>query len=252
MSPDGARPGIAVVTGGTRGIGRAISLDLAGDGRKVFALYARNRRAADTLAGEAEARGLDIVCLRGDLSRDAPREAVLDALGAEATPIDVLVHAAATGVHRSADALTEKHLRFTLETNVVAFHAMLRALLPRMGRGTRVIALTSAGGTRTIDRYAAVGASKGALEALTRHWAVELAPRGIAVNLVCPGLVLTDAVDAFPDRDRRIGTAHDETPSGRLTTPADVAAAVRFLCSEGAAQIIGQTIVIDGGKNLPS
>ena len=103
-----------------------------------------------------------------------------------------------------------------------------------------------------IPYYAAVGSSKGALEALFRHYAYELAPRGIAVNLVCPGLVLTDAIDAFPDREARIEKAVAATPSGALVVPEDVAETIAFLCEPQASQIIGQTIVIDGGKTLLS
>ena len=90
------------------------------------------------------------------------------------------------------------------------------------------------------------------MESLFRHYAHEWAPQGIAVNLVCPGLVLTDAVEAFPDKETRTQKTIDVTPTGRLTTPDDVAKLVSFLCSPVAGQIIGQTITIDGGKTLIS
>jgi enoyl-[acyl-carrier protein] reductase III len=121
-----------------------------------------------------------------------------------------------------------------------------------MKPGSRIVAVTSSGGTRVIPFYTAVGSSKGALESLFRHYAAELAPQGIAVNMVCPGLVLTDAVEAFPDKDARTQKTIDATPSGRLTTPEDVAGVVNFLMSPAASQIIGQTLVIDGGKTLSS
>ena len=117
-----------------------------------------------------------------------------------------------------------------------------------MPAGGRVIGLTSAGARQAFPAYAAVGASKGALDALFRHYAVELAPRGIAVNLVCPGAVRTRALDAIPDTEQRIAAAEAGTPTGRLTTCEEVAKVVLFLCSDGASQIIGQTIVIDGGR----
>ncbi|MCP3962612.1 MAG: SDR family oxidoreductase [bacterium] len=239
---------VAVVTGGTRGIGRAISLALAGEGMSVLAPYARNRRAADELEEEARAGGLDIVGLRGDLSREAAFRRTVDTIRERAETVDVLVHAAATGVHRPIEELTPKHLRFTFETNVFAIHALLRELLPRMPAGGRVVGLTSSGATRAFPAYAAVGGSKGALDALFRHYAVELAPRGIAVNLVCPGAVRTGALDAMPDTEERIAVAEDGTPTGRLTTCEEVARVVLFLCGDDASQIIGQTIVIDGGR----
>jgi enoyl-[acyl-carrier protein] reductase III len=248
--PASTRPRIAVVTGGTRGIGGAVSLALARDGATVFALYARNRTAAERLAADAAAGGLDVRCLRGDLTRAEDLEATLAALRAATERVDVVVHAAASGVHRRPFELTPRHLRFTLETNVVAIHALLRELAPMIPAGGRIIGLTSAGSVRTGTHYAAVGASKAALDSLFRHYAVELAPRGIAVNLVSPGLVETGALNAFPDRDERIAETLRQTPTGRLTTPEDVARLVRFLASDEAAQIVGQTFAIDGGKYL--
>lgn len=245
-----SRKRVAIVTGGTRGIGRAVSWRLALQGMRVLAPYARNRRAAAELEAAADKAGLEIRGIRGDLSREAALAATVETLLDEAEAVDIVVHAAATGVHRPAEELSLKHLRWTFETNVLALHALLLALLPRMSAGGRIIGLTSAGGTRTIPAYTAVGASKGALESLLRHYAVELAPRGIAVNLVSPGLVLTGALDAFPDREARIEATRKETPSGRLTTPEDVADVVAFLCSPGAAQIVGQTLVVDGGRTL--
>jgi enoyl-[acyl-carrier protein] reductase III len=162
------------------------------------------------------------------------------------------VHSAASGVHRSAAELSVKHLSWTFEINVYAIHHLLQSLLERVPEGGRIIGITSSGGTRVIPYYSAVGASKGALESLFRHYASELAPRKIAVNLVCPGLVLTDAVEAFPDKETRLDKTIQATPTGRLTTPEDVAGLVSFLCSPAAAQIIGQTLVIDGGKTLSS
>ncbi len=243
---------VAVVTGGTRGIGRAISLALAEEGMRVLAPYARNRRAAEALEEEARGRGLEIEGIRGDLSKEAALMSTLDAIRERAETVDVLIHAAATGVHKPAAEITPKHLRFTFETNVFAFHSLLRELLPRIPEGGRIVGLTSAGGVRTYPTYAAVGGSKGGLEALLRHWAVELAPRGIAVNLVSPGTVRTEALDAMPDTDQRIAIAEQRTPTGRLTTCEEVARVVVFLCSEAAAQIIGQTLVIDGGRTLPA
>ncbi len=245
-------PRTAIVTGGTRGIGRAVSLQLAREGARVLALYGRNREAAEALEAEARAAGLTIETLRGDLTHPEKFAALVEEIRAKAERIDVLVHCAASGVHRKAAELSAKHVRWTLDINVVAIHELLTALIERMPSGGRIVGITSSGGTRVIPFYSAVGASKGALESLFRHYASELGPRGIAVNLVCPGLVLTDAVDAFPDREARVAKTLEATPSGRLTTPADVAQVVSFLCGPAAAQIIGQTLVVDGGKTLSS
>lgn len=243
---------IAVVTGGTRGIGRAISLMLAHEKAKVFALYGRDREAAQELTDYAQKAGLEIHCLRGDLTRPEKFNEIVTQIEAQSEQLDFIIHSAASGVHREAMQLTTKHLQWTFDINVFAIHNLVQRLMPKMKSGSRLIGVTSAGGTRVIPYYSAVGASKGALESLFRHYAFELAPQGIAVNCICPGLVLTDAVDAFPEKENRIEKARGHTPTGRLTTPEDIAGLVKFLCLPDAGQIIGQTIVMDGGKTLLS
>jgi enoyl-[acyl-carrier protein] reductase III len=244
------RGAVAVVTGGTRGIGRAISLALASKGLSVYAIYARNRETADDLAALAARETLAIECIRADLTDEDRFNACVAAITATRPRIEVLVHCAASGVHRDVASLTPKHLRWTLDVNVLTIHNLVRALLPYIPSGGRIIGITSLGASRVTTEYAAVGMSKGALDSLFRYYAQELAARGIAVNLVCPGMVLTDAADVFRDKDERIRAAVSHTPSGRLTTPDDVAGVVAFMCSEAASQIVGQTIVVDGGRTL--
>jgi enoyl-[acyl-carrier protein] reductase III len=246
----GATCSVAVVTGGTRGIGRAISVALAEAGATVYAVFARDGAAADALSELAESRRWDIRCVRADLADEGLRARCVERIAAEVDHVDVIVHAAASGVHREVAALTPKHLAWTFRTNVLAIHGLLLGLLPLMPRGARLVGISSQGGTRAIPQYTAIGSSKGALESLFRHYAQELAPRGIAVNLVSPGLVLTQALEALPQRDERVRTARAQTPTGRLTTAEDVAAVVLFLCSPGAGQVIGQTLVVDGGRCL--
>ncbi|NTW47145.1 MAG: SDR family oxidoreductase [Chlorobaculum sp.] len=240
----------AIVTGGTRGIGRAVSLALAESGATVFALYARSRKNAESLEKEAADKGLRIIAIRGDLAHDETFDEVLLRLRAECPVVDVLVHSAASGVHRKAMSLSDRHLKWTFEINFFAVHRLTRELRERMKSGSRIIGITSPGGTRVIPDYAAVASTKGAMEALFRHYAQELAPEGISVNLVCPGLVMTDVATSVPELGRLLEITRDYTPSGRLTTPEDVAETIRFLTTEGARQIVGQTIVIDGGKGL--
>ena len=242
----------ALITGGTRGIGRAISLALANQGAHVFAIYARDRKAAEAFEAEARGQGLKVDCLRADLTDEALLKGAVTELQTRAPKLDILVHAAASGVHKAALELSQRHMKWTFDINLFAIHNLLRELSPQIPEGGRIIGITSSGGTRVLPHYAAVGASKGALESLFRHYAVEFAPKGIAVNLVSPGMVMTDAVEAFPDSEARVARSIGETPTGKLTTADQIGALVAFLCSEAAGQIVGQTIVMDGGRSVPS
>jgi len=166
--------------------------------------------------------------------------------------VDVIVHCAASGVHRETTKLTMKQMMWTFDVNVFSFHSLLIELIPMIPAGGRIIGLSSFGATHVFSSfYGAVGSSKGALESLFRHYARELAPRGIAVNIVCPGMVETDAINAFPDKIDQMESAIEITPTGKLATPDDVAGVVLFFASSIAAgQIIGQTINVDGGRSL--
>jgi enoyl-[acyl-carrier protein] reductase III len=239
-----------LVTGGTRGIGRAISWQLAQAGALVIANYARNDAAAQALADEAATAGLALEVLRADLTTPKGLAAVDERLAAVAGKTLSLVHCAATGVHRSVDELTMKHWDWTQALNVRAFFELVRSLLPRFGAGSAILAVSSAGAQRAVPAYAAVGSSKAALESLSRHLAAELAPRGIRVNVLLPGSIETDAWASFPDKEQRIASAVGRTPLGRLVQTAEVARAAQFLCSAAASGIVGHTLVIDGGRSV--
>jgi enoyl-[acyl-carrier protein] reductase III len=240
-----------LVTGGTRGIGRAVSLQLAQAGAVVVANYARNDGAAQALAEHAAASGLALEVLRADLTLAKGLTTIDERLaGVAAGKTLSIVHCAATGVHRKAEELTLKQWDWTQALNVRAFFELVRGLLPRLSSGSAIVAVSSAGAQRAVPSYAAVGSSKAALEALARHLAVELAPRGIRVNVLRPGSVATDAWDAFPDKEQRIAEATQRTPIGRLVRLDEVAHAAQFLCSAAACGIVGHTLVVDGGRSI--
>ncbi len=240
-----------LVTGGTRGIGRAISLRFARAGAGVVANYARNDTAAEALSDEAAREGLKIETLRADLTLAKGLALVAERMTAPGHGTVSVVHCAATGVHRPFEKLTTKHLDWTMALNVRAFFELVHALLPALGNGSTVVAMSSAGAVRAVPAYTAVGASKGALESMARHLAIELAPRGVRVNILSPGSVETDAWEAFPDKEQRLAEAAERSPTGRLVAVEDVAFAAQYLCSPASRGVLGHTLVVDNGARLP-
>ncbi len=239
--------GTALVTGGSRGIGKAIALQLARDGAARIAIgYFRSDSAAEETANELRAVGAEPVLVRGNVTSSRVAEQV-EALG----PLDVLVHNAATGVIRPALDTEDKHWDWTLNANARALLDLTRVAAPRMQDGSSIVAISSLGSVRVLENYTLVGVSKAALEALVRYLAVELAPRGIRVNAVSAGVVETGALEHFPNREAMLASGA-ANPAGRLVSPDDVAAVVSFLCSSGAEMIRGQTVVVDGGWSLPA
>ena len=234
-----------LVTGGSRGIGKAIALRFASLGARRVALgYFRGDGPAEQTASELRELGAEPVLVRGNVASTRVAEEVA-AVGS----LDVIVHAAATGVIRPALETNDKHWDWTLSANARALLSLTRAAAPSMPEGSSVVAISSLGSTRVLDDYALVGVSKAALEALVRYLAVELAERGIRVNAVSAGVVETDALEHFPQKEAMLEMGK-RNPVGRLVTPEDVAGCVTFLCSPEAEMIRGQTLVVDGGWSL--
>jgi len=239
-----------LVVGGTRGIGRAIAWRLASSRAEVIVNYVRDDEAAGRLTSEAASAGLRIEAVRADVSSDKGREQLLRAVAERFADLSTLVFAAATGIHRPFEQLTGRHFDFTYSLNVKAFLALVQGLVEKMTPGASIIALSSEGAVHAIRYYDLVGSSKAALESLCRHLAVELAPRGIRVNVLAPGTVKTDAWTVLPDADHRLAEAAARSPRGRLTTLDEVAWAAHFLASDAAAGVAGHTLVVDGGARI--
>ncbi|HPI73701.1 MAG TPA: enoyl-[acyl-carrier-protein] reductase FabL [bacterium] len=242
---------VALVTGGSRGIGRAIALRLAQAGANVAINYLRQRTAAEETVAAIRALGRQALAIRANVGEHEAIEEMVEEIKKEYGRLDILVSNAASGVLKPALELTEKHWHWTMDINAGTLLPLTQHTVPLMGeRGGHIIAVSSLGSVRAIPNYAAVGASKAALESLVRHLALELAPKKISVNAVSAGVVDTDALSHFPNREQLLNHSAERTPTGRLTTPEDVADAVLFLCSGLSAQIQGQTIVIDGGYSI--
>jgi enoyl-[acyl-carrier protein] reductase III len=237
----------ALVTGASRGIGRAIALKLARSGCDVAIFYHNSHEEAEAVCATIRDLGRRSLSAQADVSDP---ESVAEAFGAlrqQFDRIDIVVSNAAIGVLRPALELTLKHWRRCLETNALALNLLAQHAVPIMPAGGRIIALSSLGATRAIPHYSFIGASKAALESLTRSLAQELGQRGIRVNVVSAGVVDTDALKFFPNREQLLAEYARRTPLGPTLSPDDVANAVYLLCLPESAMITGHTLVVDGG-----
>ncbi len=241
----------ALVTGGTRGIGKAIAMKLAREGADVTVNYSRNVEHAEATVADLRALGVRAEAVRCDIGEREDVFAMVRGAAERMGRLDVVVNSAARGLERPRPAIDSlpKHLRHTMDINLFGPWFAAQAAAPLMTEGGAIINLLSPGSDRYLPKYAPVGVSKGALESLTVYLAVELAPRGIRVNAVSAGLVEgTDGVRLMDSE--LVGGYGAKVPAGRHVQPGDVAEAVAFLASPAASMIIGQTLLVDGGYAL--
>jgi len=238
---------VALVTGAARGIGRAIARKLAAEGCDVAVNYYNSADAAESLCGEVRSMGRRAVAIQASVGLPDSVDEMFEEFRKHFDRLDILVSNAASGVLKPTVEMTLKHWRWCLETNSLALNLLTQRALPLMKDGGRVIAMSSLGAQRAMPGYGFIGASKAALEALARALAQELGPRGIRVNVVSAGVVDTDALAYFPNREELLANFAQRTPAGPVLTPEDVAGAVYLLCLPEAAMINGHTLVVDGG-----
>jgi enoyl-[acyl-carrier protein] reductase III len=238
---------VALVTGAARGIGRATAVKLATEGCDVAVNYYNSAEAAEALCAEIRALGRHACAIAGSVGIPDSVDEIFAEFGKHFDRLDFLVSNAASGVLKPTVEMTLKHWRWCLETNALALNLLTQRALPLMPAGGRVIAMSSLGAQRAMPGYGFIGASKAALEALARSLAQELGPRGIRVNVVSAGVVDTDALRYFPNREELLANFSQRTPAGPVLTPEDVAGAVYLLCLPEAAMINGHTLVVDGG-----
>jgi enoyl-[acyl-carrier protein] reductase III len=246
---------IVLVTGSGRGIGRAIALHFARNGADVVVNFFRNRAPAEETTAEIEKLGRRALVVKADVGNIQDIERLFDQVEKAFGGLDILIHNAASGYNRPAMQQKPKGWDWTMNINArsLLFAAQRAAPLMAKRGGGYIVSITSQGSTRVLPEYVVVGASKAALEALTRYLAVELAPKNIVVNAVSPGVIETDALKHFSASNdpSLLERAIAATPAGRLVTPEDVANVVAFLCTPAASMIRGQVIVVDGGYSLP-
>ncbi|MGD2163070.1 MAG: enoyl-[acyl-carrier-protein] reductase FabL [Anaerolineales bacterium] len=247
---------IALVTGSGRGIGRAIALRFAREGADVVVNFFRNREPAEETAERIRSLGQRALVVKANIGDLEDLARLIESVKEQYGGVDFFISNAASGYNRPVMEQRPKGWEWTMNINARAllFGAQKIAPIMQARGGGAIVSLSSPGSFRVLPEYVVVGASKAAVESITRYLAVELAPMNIRVNAVSPGLVETEALKYFETTSDGsiIEPALKATPAGRLVTPNDVAALVAFLCSNEAEMIRGQTILLDGGFNLPA
>ena len=242
---------VAVITGGSRGIGRAIAEQFAQEGAAIVLNYLRNEEAARQTEKILKGHGARVLTVQANVGNPKEAESLIEAAGREFGKIHILVHNAALGAFKPVEKLRVNQWDLSLDVNAKALLVLTQTALPFFEKdGGSVIALSSLGSRRYIPNYGAIGISKAALEACVRYLAVELAPKKIRVNAVSGGLVDTDAMRLFPNQELFKKEVTGRTPAGRIGKPEDLAKVVAFLASEEAGWIYGQTVTADGGLSL--
>lgn len=237
----------ALVTGGSRGIGRAICLELAKSGASIAVNYAGNAQAAEAVAEECRALGVEAITVQADVADAGACAAMVKEVIAKLGHLDVLVCNA--GITRDNLTLMMKEEDFdaVLDTNLKgAFHCMKAAYRPMMKQKYgRIVAMSSVVGLRGNAGQANYAASKAGLIGMCKSLAKELAGRNVTVNLVAPGFIDTDMTAALPETAREALLA--SIPMARLGQPEDVARAVAFFAREESGYVTGQVLCVDGG-----
>jgi enoyl-[acyl-carrier protein] reductase III len=235
----------ALVTGGSRGIGRAISRAFARCGARVVVNFREDRESAEATVAAIEAEGGSAAAVQANLLH--PEE--VRALFASVPDLDFVVHNAALGSFKPALELRANQWDLSLGINARALFLCAQQAAPILRDGGAIVAISSLGSARVVPAYGAIGASKAALESIARSLAVEMAPR-VRVNVVSGGVVDTPSIRRHPGWEELSARAVAQTPAGRLGSPEELAEVVLFLCSPAASWIVGQTIVVDGGMSL--
>ena len=241
---------VALVTGGSRGIGRAIILKLASEGADVIINYFRKKSAAEATAEEARHKGVNAHTIKANVGEPEQIDRMFDEIESKFGRLDILINNAASGVARAALDLDDRGWNWTMDINARAFLLCAQRAVKLMKNGGKMVSISSLGSRLVMPIYTAVGVSKAALEALTRYLAIELAPLGICVNGIAPAAVETEALKLYTADPNLPKLSWQTTPAGRMVQPEDIANLVAFLCSDESAMIRGQIIVIDGGVSL--
>ena len=241
---------IGIVTGGSKGIGRSISIGLAKQNNDLVITYFRDKKNAMKTSNEISELGVKCHIYKVDLSKLDQVEKFCEEIKGTFNQINYLINNAATGINKNSIDLTSKHWDWVMNTNSKSPWVLSKNLSKIMPKNSSIINITSLGSQRVLSNYFSVGLSKSSLESMTRYLAIELGSKGIKVNSVSPGIIKTKALDSFPENSDVNKSKLYETPAGKPLEGKDVSNLVNFLCSNDSDMIRGQNIIVDGGRSL--
>jgi enoyl-[acyl-carrier protein] reductase III len=245
---------VALVTGSSRGIGRACAVRLAQAGADVIVNYLSSKEAAMSVAEQVREYGRNAAVVRADMAIREDIDAMAEFIKVEFGVLDILVSNVATGGFRPLLSTTDRHFEAAMNHNVRPLLHLMQALMPLLERSenrAKVIALSSHGAAMALPMYGTIGASKAALEAIIRHFALELGGRNINFNIVRAGLVDTDSTRLLPNSDAMFAGRIQKSMTGeRMLTVEDVADTVLYLASPLSDLVQGETITVDGGAGI--
>ncbi len=245
---------VALVTGASRGIGRACALKFAQAGADVIINYVTSKAAAMDVAREVIGLGRRAYVIKADVSEEDDVECMMDFIAQNIGRLDIVVSNAATGGFRPLLAANARHFQTTMSTNVLSLVYLVRAALPLLQKSesrAKVVAISSHGSHMALPMYGLIGGSKAALESIARHLTLEVGDRGINVNVVKAGLVETDSTRKIPFADRMFAGRTEKSMMGdRVLEADDVANVVLFLSSPLSDLVQGETLTVDGGAAI--
>ncbi len=241
---------VALVTGGSRGIGACIAVELAREGADVAINYLRNEEAAKNVNRQIKRLGRKALLLRANVGNVNEISEMFGELKKVFGKLDIFIHCASLGIFKPILNVTMPQLTRIMSVNANSLIGCSREASKLMNNGGHIVAVSSLGSQRYITAYGAVGMAKASLEAGIRYLAVELAPKRIRVNAISGGPIDTQGLHAFPNYKRRKEECIAITPFGRLGIPEDIARIALFLCRQDSYWICGQIIIADGGLSL--
>ncbi|WP_077212283.1 SDR family oxidoreductase [Bacillus dakarensis] len=240
-----------LITGGSKGIGRATALRFAEPGNKIFINYAHDDNAAEETAAEVNKKGGTAILLKADVGKVEEIQKMMERVKSEASQLNLIVHCAVLPVPGKVFDISHESWMEALKVGSLSLIEVVREALPILKEGSTIIALSSKGADYAIPKYAALGTPKALTESIIRYMAAELAPKGIRANTVAAGPLDTDALrTVFGNADKLLESAAKANPSNRDLTFDDITNTIAFLASPEAHMIQGRIIFVDGGLGL--